>query len=396
MNSCIRMKIEAETELMKIEPVTYAEIDLQALAGNYRRLKALMAPTVRMAAVIKADAYGHGAAETARTALNEGASFLVVARPEEAFELRAAGIAAPVLLLGALPPENAREAAAAGITLSVNGFDDARELSGRLGGASVKVHLKVDTGMGRLGFSFNEFSADISDALRTVRSVASLPGVELEGLYTHFASADAAEEETAFCLTQFDSFSRLIRILEKENLRPPICHCANSAATLRFPQMHLDMCRVGIVQYGLRPSEFVDVAALGFRPVMTLRSRIIYLKEVPAGFPISYGSIWKSHHPSRIATVAVGYGDGYHRCLSNRGEMLLRGKRVPVVGRVCMDLTMIDVSAVPEASVGDEVTVWGTEGNKTLSADEVAAAAGTIGYEMTTGLNVRVPRIFKE
>ena len=286
--------------------------------------------------------------------------------------------------------------AAAGITLSVNGFDDAHELSSRLGGASVKVHLKVDTGMGRLGFSFNEFSADISDALRTVRSVASLPGVELEGLYTHFASADAAEEETAFCLTQFDSFSRLIRILEKENLRPPICHCANSAATLRFPQMHLDMCRVGIVQYGLRPSEFVDVAALGFRPVMTLRSQIIYLKEVPTGFPISYGSIWKSHHPSRIATVAVGYGDGYHRCLSNRGEMLLRGKRVPVVGRVCMDLTMIDVSAVPEASVGDEVTVWGTEGNKTLSADEVAAAAGTIGYEMTTGLNVRVPRIFKE
>ena len=249
MNSCIRMKIEAETKLMKIEPVTYAEIDLKALAGNYRRLKALMAPTVRMAAVIKADAYGHGAVRTARTALNEGASFLIVARPEEAFELRAAGIGAPVLLLGALPPENAREAAAAGITLSVNGFDDARELSSRLGGASVKVHLKVDTGMGRLGFSFNEFSADISDALRTVRSVASLPGVELEGLYTHFASADAAEEETAFCLTQFDSFSRLIRILEKENLRPPICHCANSAATLRFPQMHLDMCRVGIVQY---------------------------------------------------------------------------------------------------------------------------------------------------
>ena len=160
--------------------------------------------------------------------------------------------------------------------------------------------------------------------------------------------------------------------------------------------MHLDMCRVGIVQYGLRPSEFVDVAALGFRPVMTLRSRITYLKEVPAGFPISYGSIWKSHHPSRIATVAVGYGDGYHRCLSNRGEMLLRGKRVPGVGRVCMDLTMIDVTSVPEAAVGDEVTVWGTEGNKTLSADEVAAAAGTIGYEMTTGLNVRVPRIFKE
>ena len=368
------MKIEAETKLMKIEPVTYAEIDLKALAGNYRLLRRFMAPTVRMAAVIKADAYGHGAVRTARTALNEGASFLVVARPEEAFELRAAGIAAPILLLGALPPENVREAAEAGITLSVNGFDDAHELSS----------------------PFNEFSADISDALRTVRSVASLPGVELEGLYTHFASADAAEEETAFCLTQFDSFSRLIRILEKENLRPPICHCANSAATLRFPQMHLDMCRVGIVQYGLRPSEFVDVAALGFRPVMTLRSRIIYLKEVPAGFPISYGSIWKSHHPSRIATVAVGYGDGYHRCLSNRGEMLLRGKRVPVVGRVCMDLTMIDVSAVPEASVGDEVTVWGTEGNKTLSADEVAAAAGTIGYEMTTGLNVRVPRIFKE
>ena len=373
-----------------------AEIDLKALAGNYRRLKALMAPTARMAAVIKADAYGHGAVRTARTALNEGASFLVVARPEEAFELRAAGIGAPVLLLGALPPENAREAAAAGITLSVNGFDDARELSGRLGGASVKVHLKADTGMGRLGFPFDGFRADAGEALKTVRSVASLPGLELEGLYTHFASADAAEEETAFCLAQFDRFSRLIRILEKEKLRPPVCHCANSAATLRFPQMHLDMCRVGIVQYGLRPSEFIDVAARGFRPVMTLRSRIIYLKEVPAGFPVSYGSVWKSRRPSRIATVAVGYGDGYRRCLSNCGEMLLHGKRAPVVGRVCMDLTMIDVTSVPEAAVGDEVTVWGVEGSETLSADEVAAAAGTIGYEMTTGLNVRVPRIFKE
>lgn len=380
---------------MNTQLMTYAEIDLKALAHNYRLLRSRIAPSARMAAVIKADAYGHGAVEAARVALEEGASYLVVARLNEALALRQAGISAPILLLGSVLSENVREAAAADITLSVNGIEDARRISVRLNGSVVKIHIKVDTGMGRLGLMFNAVKADVDEALRVVAAVSAMPGLETEGLYTHFASADAGENDLDSCRIQFENFSGLIRLLEENNLRPPICHCANSAATLRFPEMHLDMCRVGIIQYGLWPSEDVNHEIIDVRPVMTLRTHIIHLKEVPAGYPVSYGSTWKSTRPSVIATVAIGYADGYHRSLSNKGEMLYRGKRVPIAGRVCMDLTMLDVTDVPGASVGDEVTVWGCEEVCCLSADEVALRAGTIGYEMTACLTARVPRIYK-
>lgn len=380
---------------MNTHPMTYAEIDLKALAHNYRQLRARIAPSARMAAVIKADAYGHGAAEAARVALAQGASYLVVARLNEALALRQAGIEAPILLLGSVLSENVRQAAAAGITLSVNGIEDARRISACLDGASVRIHIKVDTGMGRLGLMFNAVQADVFETLRVVAAVSAMPGLVTEGLYTHFASADAGESHLDSCRIQFGNFLRLIRLLEEKNLRPPVCHCANSAATLRFPEMHLDMCRVGIIQYGLWPSEEVDHGIIDVKPVMTLRTHIIHLKEVPAGYPVSYGSTWKSSRPSRIATVAIGYADGYHRTLSNKGEMLYRGKRVPVVGRICMDLTMLDVTDVPDASVGDEVTVWGKEGVCCLTADEVAVRAQTIGYEMTACLAARVPRIYK-
>lgn len=380
---------------MNIEPITYAEIDLQALSRNYRLLRALISPSAGMAAVIKADAYGHGAAEVAEIALKEGASYLVVARLNEALSLREAGIGAPILLLGSALPENAPQAAAADITLSVNGIDDAARLSSHLNGATVKVHIKVDTGMGRLGLMFNSVRADAAEAVKIVEAVNAMPGLQVEGLYTHFASADAGEDHLDSCRSQFEFFRNLICLLEEKHLRPAICHCANSAATLRFPEMHLDMCRVGIIQYGLWPSDEVSRRLVDVRPVMTLKTRIIHLKEVPAGYPVSYGSTWQSSRPSRIATVAIGYADGYHRSLSNKGYMLLRGKRVPIAGRVCMDLVMLDVTDVPEAAVGDTVTVWGYDGQQLLSADEVAGYAGTIGYELTACLTSRVPRIYK-
>lgn len=380
---------------MKITPITYAEIDLQTLSHNYRLLRALISPSAGMAAVIKADAYGHGATEIARVALKEGATYLVVARLNEALSLREAGIEAPILLLGSALPENASQAATAGITLSVNGIEDAERLSSHLKGATLKVHIKVDTGMGRLGLMFNSLKEDASEAIRVVSAINTMPGLQVEGMYTHFASADADDDNLDFCRRQFESFQHLIHLLEENHLRPAICHCANSAATLRFPEMHLDMCRVGIIQYGLWPSDEVSRRLIDIKPVMTLKTRIIHLKDVPAGYPVSYGSTWHSSRPSRIATVAIGYADGYHRALSNKGWMLLHGKRVPIAGRVCMDLVMLDVTDVSEAAVGDKVTVWGYDGNELLSADEVAGQAGTIGYEMTACLTSRVPRIFK-
>lgn len=389
------MPTQMRTEKMKIKPISYAEIDLRQLARNYQLIRGALSPSTKMAAVVKADAYGHGAVQTARTALEAGASYLVVARLNEALALRESGIEAPILLLGSLLPENTAQAAAGKITLSINGTEDAENYSRRLNSLPLKVHLKVDTGMGRLGMRFHNVEADASTALQIVKTVSSLPGIEIEGMYTHFASADAAADDLQSCRNQFERFKALIQLLEANGLRPPLCHCANSAATLRFPQMHLDMCRVGIIQYGLSPSEEMRGCCLDLKPVMSLKTHIIHLKEVSAGEAISYGSTWKASRPSRIATVAVGYADGYQRALSNRGEMLVNGKRVPVVGRVCMDLTMLDVSEVPEAAVGSTVTVWGFDGESLLSADEVADRVRTIGYELTSGVSPRIERIYK-
>lgn len=380
--------------------LTRARIDLRALANNYRELRRITAPSARIMAVVKADAYGHGAIEVSRVALANGADYLAVARISEAVALREAGIAAPMLLFGFALPEYAAYLAANDIRASVDSLASAQRISdeARRCGVTVAVHIKFDTGMGRLGLLADalaptgDVTAEISRAVQEVLEIARLPGVTVEGLYTHFANADARDRGHA--RMQFGLFMEILDELKRHGFDAPLRHAANSAAIIEMPETHLDMVRPGIAQYGLRPSAEVNLEGIDLRPVMTLTSTVINVKEVPAGFKISYGSTYETPAPSRIATIPIGYADGFDRLLSSKGMMLVHGVRAPIVGRVCMDLTMIDVGHVPDVAVGDEVVVFGRQGDQEISADEVAALVGTINYEIVSTLKSRVQRVY--
>jgi alanine racemase len=291
--------------------------------------------------------------------------------------------------------------AAKDIRASVDSLAAARRLSdqARRIGATLGMHIKFDTGMGRLGLladaisPLNGATAEISRAVESVLAIGRLPGLKVEGLYTHFANADARDKSHA--RMQFDLFMAILDDLQGHGFQVPLRHAANSAATIEMPETHLDMVRPGIAQYGLPPSDDVDLEGIRIRPVMTLTSTVIKVKEVPAGFKISYGSTYETPAPTRIATVPVGYADGYPRLLSSRGVMLVHGVRAPVVGRVCMDLTMIDVGHVPRVAVGDEVVVFGRQGDEQVSVDELAGQVRTINYEIVTSLTSRVRRVYQ-
>ncbi len=376
-------------------PVTRAEIDLGAIAHNVAALKGLLSESTRLMAVVKADAYGHGASQVARTALAHGADHLAVARLNEALQLRQDGLMAPILLFGFAGADDVELLIENDITASLCSLAAAEvmdQAAGRLG-KRLKVHVKVDTGMGRLGFQTRELGCG-ADACSEILKLARLKNLELEGLYTHFACADSCDKTST--LTQFARFESLIAGLEARGLSIELKHAANSAAVMELPQTHLDMVRPGIAIYGLYPSAEVDRSRLGLRPAMTLKSTVIQVKAVPAGFAISYGSTYVTDRPAVIATVPVGYADGYSRLLSSKGQMLVHGSRAPIVGRVCMDLTMLDVSGIADVRVGDEVVVFGRSGAAELSADEVARLIGTINYEVITAVNARVPRIYRQ
>ncbi|NQU62834.1 MAG: alanine racemase, partial [SAR324 cluster bacterium] len=339
------------SKIREFPPLTRADINLTALAHNYRELRRLATPSAKIMAVVKADGYGHGALSVSETALANGADWLAVARICEVVQLREGGIIAPLLLFGLCFPEYVAYLAENNARASVNSLFSARllaEEANRLG-VRLKVHIKVDTGMGRLGAVACEMKRTVTSILQ----MAALPHLEIEGLYTHFASADSANKDSA--RKQLDLFLELLAELKRHQFDVPLVHAANSAATIELPASHLGMVRPGIAQYGLWPSEESDRHLIDLKPVMSLKSRIIQLKEVPAGFKISYGSTYETAAPTRIATVPVGYADGYNRLLSSRGVMLVHGLRVPVVGRVCMDLTMLDVGQVDGVEIGDEV-----------------------------------------
>jgi len=375
-----------------------ADIDLSALAHNCRELRRLTAPSATLMAVVKADGYGHGAVPVSRVALKNGADWLAVARFSEVVQLREAGIEAPVLLLGYCSPAHAAVLAGRNCRVSVASLEAARELSAVAGreGVVLRVHVKVDTGMGRLGIAVDGLLLPgikmdhPGRALSDVLEIARLPHLEIEGIYTHFACADSADKGSA--QTQLSRFQEFLEQLRKQGFECPIRHAANSAATIEMPDSHLDLVRPGIAQYGLWPSADTNRRLIDLKPVMSLKSQIVQLKDVPAGFRISYGSTYETAVPTRIATVPIGYADGYSRLLSSRGEMLVRGIRVPVVGRVCMDLTMIDVGAVDGVATGDEVVVMGGQGREEITADEIAELLSTINYEVVTSIAARVER----
>jgi len=383
-----------------VPSLTWAEIDLSALAHNYHELRRVTDLSAAIMAVVKADGYGHGAPQVARVALENGAKFLAVARMNEAVRLREAGISAPILLFGHSLPAYVDILASQDIRASLNSLDGARSISDEAvrQKKTIKAHIKIDTGMGRLGFLSDDIAVRtdsgelFKSAINNISAITALPGLEVEGIFTHFANADSRDKGHA--RIQLSRFTKLLEKLKKHSFRVKYRHAANSAATIEFPDSHLDMVRIGIAQYGLWPSDEVDKDRIDLRPVMSIKSRVIQVKEVGADFAVSYGSTHITSCPTRIATIPIGYADGYDRILSSKGYMLVRGVRAPIIGRVCMDLTMIDVGHVPGVRLEDEVVILGSQENETISADEIAKQVGSINYEIVSSLTSRVPKTY--
>ncbi len=374
--------------VMRADRPTWVEIDLSAIANNTRQIKSLVGPQVRILASLKADAYGHGATKVARTVLHNGASMLGVATASEAMPLRNAGIQAPILIFGYVPPWQMREAVRLGLTVTLYAVESAQALSraAQALGQTVKVHVKVDTGMGRLGIRAEQ----VEEVLTLVREIMELPGLELEGIFTHFAMADT--HDLTHARLQLSRFQHVLQVLERHLLRPPLVHAANSAALLSLPEAHFDMVRPGIALYGLDPSAEVPMPE-GFRAALSFKTQVAQVKTIPAGEGISYGCTYITEEPTRVAVLPVGYADGFRRAPSNWGTVLLHGQEVPILGRVCMDQCMVDVSHVPQARVGDEVVLIGRQGRATLTAEQVAQRLGTSNYEVVSAILARVPRV---
>jgi len=380
--------------------LVWAEIDLKTIAHNIRELRRITNPKARLMSVVKANAYGHGIIEVARQSIENGTEALGVAHIEEGIQLRKAGINAPVLILSYTLPEQSKELIEFNLTQTVYSYETAKSLSEAASayGKKIKVHIKVDTGMGRLGLLPNQlrlskYNKKIKDgSVSEVESIFRLPMLELEGIFTHFATADKADR--TYANNQLEIFMDFLNELRLAGIEIPVNHAANSAAIINMPEAHLDMVRAGISIYGLYPSEEVDRSIIELKPAMELKTKIIHIKKVPAGFKVSYGITYETEKPTTIATVSIGYADGLNRLLSSNGRMLVCGQSAPIVGRVCMDLTMLDVGNIPEAAIGEEVVVFGKQGNASITVDEIASAINTINYEVVSTIMERVPRIY--
>lgn len=374
---------------------TWAEIDLDALEQDYQQVRRAVAPSTMICAVVKADAYGHGAVRMAQEYEALGVNWFAVSNLEEAMQLRQAGLEKPLLILGYTPADQAKELHRLGISQCVYSQEYAQALShwAALGGIQVKIHVKIDTGMSRLGFLFQDINRDEA-TIPQVLEICRLPGLEPEGIFTHFASADEGTGGDSFTMRQYGCFKEMLESLEREGLTFPVRHCANSAAIFDYPLSHLDMVRGGIILYGLYPSQAVrNRPALS--PVLSLRSVVSHVKTVEPGAVISYGRTYTAPTPMQVATVPIGYADGYPRMLSTGGaQVLIQGTRCPVLGRICMDQLMADVSHLSKVSIGDTVTLIGKDGAEFIGASEVGSWENTIHYEVVCALSRRVPRVY--
>lgn len=363
---------------------TYCEIDLSAIRNNVRAAGSRLADGVRLLAVVKADAYGHGAAQTARAALEAGADMLAVAIAEEGVDLRLAGIEAPILVLGGMEESAAPVVAASRLTQAV--FDEARVRALSMAGVKlntcVQVHMKMDTGMGRIGVR----SAQQAQELAAL--IDELPGVELTGCFTHLAVADEDERETAAQLERFERMAQAVKAVHPGRL---ICHAANTAAMMNIPAAQYDMVRAGIAIYGC-PAEG---RAPGFVPAMRWISRAVQVKTIAPGERVSYGGLFTAQRETAVMTVPVGYADGYRRSLTGKASVLVRGRRAKVIGRICMDQIMVDVTDIPGVQAGDEVVLLGKQGEEEISVWEMAQWMDTITYEAICAPSSRVPRVYK-
>jgi alanine racemase len=364
---------------------TWVEVDLEAVAYNVRQIKEIVGPDVHVLAVLKADAYGHGAITVARTALNNGASFCGVASVNEAVRMRRGGVDAPILVLGYTPAWLVKQALLHDVSLTLYDTDVARAYSRAATELRrvAHVHVKVDTGMGRLGLLPDQL-------LSFVREIRDWPGLDLEGIFTHFSVAD--DEDLAYTNWQLDRFLKVLGRLVGQGVNFRLVHCANSAALLRLPAARFNMVRLGLAMYGLQPSPYVQLPE-GFRPALAWKTTIAQVKTLPEGSYVSYGNTYQTQGAETIAVIPVGYADGFRRSPTRWQAVLVHGQRAPIVGRVCMDQTMINVSHIPNVRVGDEVVLIGRQGDDSITAEQVAEWLGTINYEVVSEILARVPRV---
>ncbi len=375
---------------------TWADISLDAIEYNFHRVKKLVGESCKVMAVVKADAYGHGDRMTAPLLEAAGADWFGVSNLGEAMGLRESGVTKPILIFGNTPAECVDSLALHAVTQTVYSLQYARELSAAAerAGVTLAVHLKFDTGMGRIGFVVSDdmFEESIAEAAEA----ACLPHLRVTGAFTHFASADETTEDgEGYTELQFMRFTRACEALKARGIDVGVRHCCNSAALLMYPHMRLDMVRPGIILYGLYPTTNEKlIEKIHLRPAMEMRTVVTLVKELAEGAPVSYNRRWAAAEPTKIASTAIGYADGYHRVLTNRGRMMIRGQYARVTGSVCMDQTMLDVSAIKGVQEGDVVTVFGRDGGAEVPVEELAALAGTVNYEIVCAVSRRVPRCY--
>lgn len=373
---------------------TWAEINLDAIDHNYHEIRKALNPKTKICCIVKADAYGHGAPYLSREYQRLGADWFAVSNLEEAIQLRRCAITRPILILGYTPPQKAEELAELNISQSVFSEEYARQLSSFASeaGVEVKIHVKLDTGMSRIGFLYQQLGRD-DESIDQIERVCKMKGLIPEGIFTHFAIADEGVDGEDFTLHQYGCFKEVIEILELRGIVFSVRHCSNSGAVLDYPELQLDMVRPGVILYGMEPSGKVR-HPLKLIPAMELKTVVSLLKTIQPETTVSYGRCFVTKRETVVATVPIGYADGYPRKLYDRADMLVCGKRVPVIGRVCMDQLMLDVTDVPEVKEGNVVTVFGHDGNAFLPVDELAKLNETINYEMVCLVGKRVPRVY--
>ena len=369
----------------------WAEINLDAITHNYNEIRKITSPDAKIMAIIKADGYGHGFKAIASVLLENGVDAFGVATTDEALQIRKAGFTLPVLILGVVLDDEYKKAIENEISLCVANIDTAMEISNiaKQIGKCAKIHIKLDTGMGRIGFVCGDNDSDVTEE---ILRIASLPYITVEGIFSHFSRAD--EEDSSYTDFQFKRFSEICSSLKSSGLEIPYCHICNSAGIIQFPKYHLDMVRSGIITYGLYPSEVVDKKKLDLIPAMTVKTKVTNVKEIKHESLISYGGNYKAMPGQKIATIAIGYADGFSRILSDRAKVLINGKEANVVGNICMDQCMIDVTDIDSIKTGDEVIIFGSDGNNTITVESVALLLGTINYEVVCSVGKRIPRAY--
>lgn len=367
-------------------PRVVAEIDIDAITHNYRQIKKSIPSYTEIMAVVKADAYGHGAIKIAQTLQEEGVDYLAVAIAAEGAQLREEGIKIPILVLGYTPASSVGILIKNDLTQTIFSYEMAKYISYEASklGKKIKIHIKIDTGMGRIGFLPHPTS------IEEIIEINKLPNIELEGIYTHFSSAD--EEDQTYTKKQNSIFNGFLKELGEVGIDAPIIHAANSAAIIMHKYTHANMVRLGISLYGHYPSEVAKSYAIGLLPSMSLKSQIVHVKKVPKGEKIGYNRKHTTDQTTKIATIPIGYADGYSRGLSNKGRVLIRGEYAPIVGNICMDQFMVDVTHINYVAVGDEVVLFGKQNSKEITVEEIADILNTISYEVICMIGKRIPR----